>query len=168
MLSPSATSLLRISNIKSFLEDGVYTLPDHQSANRSKIQRLIPWIDPHRPLTFHVAESVEDFRPEDWSRVAAVFTTGQAWQFSRYKWQNPQELWRNTLGVYIGWRGEQVPESVRGWGRGVMSIALDKYSEQAGRSARWRDREMVEAIWKGIEGNMKSRGWSRDSGPVAR
>lgn len=171
LVSPSASSLLRMSNIKSFLESGVYTPTDSTLATSSSsasilhIMRLIPSVDPLRPIRFIIVDSPEQFKPEYWARVAAVFTTGQAWQFKNYKWQNPTELFRHTMGVYVGWRGEQAPESVRGWGRGVMSMGLDKWNAQAGASARWRDREIVEAIWKGIEENMKHKGWSRDNGP---
>ncbi len=98
--------------------------------------------------------------------MVAVFTTGQAWQFKSYKWQLPTELFRHTMGVYVGWRGDQVPETVRGWGRGVLSAALEKWNTAAGTSARWRDREIVEMIWKGIEDNMRHKGWTKDSGPT--
>lgn len=96
----------------------------------------------------------------------AVFTTGQAWQFKNYKWQKPQDLFRNTLGIYVGWRGDQLPDSVKGWGRGVMSVQVDKWNEGQGPAGRWRDREIVESIWKAVEENMRSKGWRKESGPV--
>jgi parafibromin len=110
-------------------------------------------------------DTPEQFKPEYWSRVVAVFTTGQMWQFKSYKWQQPTELFRNTMGVYVGWRGEQLPDTVRGWGRGVLTTALEKWNAAAGSAARWRDREIVEAIWKGIEDNMRHKGWTKDLGP---
>lgn len=161
-----------MTNIKSFLESGIYTPPDSSMATSSSsasmlhIVRLIPSVDSMRPIRFIIVDSPAQFKPEYWDRVAAVFTTGQAWQFKNYKWQNPVDLFRHTMGIYAGWRGEQLPESVKGWGRGVMSVSLDKWTPNAGPSARWRDREIVESIWKGIEQNMKSKGWTRDSGPM--
>ena len=119
-----------------------------------------------RPIRFIIVDTPEQFKPEYWSRVVAVFTTGQKWQFKSYKWSDPSELFRNTMGVYVGWRGEHTPESVKGWGRGVLSTALDKWVTGAGNSARWRDREIVEAIWKGIEDNMRHKGWTKDLGPT--
>ena len=91
----------------------------------------------------------------------AVFTTGQAWQFKSYKWQKPQDLFSNVLGIYIGWRGEQVPETVRGWGRGVTSLAVEKVG-------RWRDREVVENLWGKIEDQMRKNGWGTSGGPGSR
>lgn len=173
LLSPSASSLLRMSNIKSFLESGLYVPPDSSvstsasSASILHISRQLPSIDSSRPMRFILVDTPEQFKPEYWNRVVAVFTTGQTWQFKSYKWQHPTELFRHTLGVYLGWRGEQPPETVKGWGRGVMSLAVEKWSPQAGANSRWRDREIVEAIWKSIEDNMKAKGWRKDAGPAA-
>ena len=172
LLSPSASSLLRMSNIKSFLEGGIYTPPDSSmststsSASILHISRVLPSIDPVRTIRFIIVDTPEQFKPEYWSRVVAVFTTGQTWQFKSYKWSNPTDLFRNTMGVYVGWRGEQPPDTVKGWGRGVLTMALEKWNAAAGNAARWRDREIVEAIWKGIEDNMRHKGWTKDLGPT--
>lgn len=171
MLSPSASSLLRMSNVKSFLETGIYIPPESgsmPSASNALLNtsRLIPSVDPVRPIRFVVVDTPERFKPEYWNRVVAVFTTGQAWQFKNYKWQKPQDLFRNTLGVYVGWRGDPLPDSVKGWGRGVMAVQVDKWNEGQGPAARWRDREIVESIWKAVEENMRSKGWRRESGPL--
>lgn len=97
--------------------------------------------------------------------MVAVFTTGQVWQFKSYKWQQPTELFRHTLGVYVGWRGDPAPDTVRGWGRGVLSTQLEPYVNMQSQS-RWRDREVVENIWKAIEDSMRAKGWRRESGPA--
>ncbi|KAH8804896.1 pol II transcription elongation factor-like protein subunit Cdc73 [Xylogone sp. PMI_703] len=172
LLSPSASSLLRMSNIKAFLEGGSYVPADSSSSTSSSsasilhITRLIPSVDSARPMRFIIVDTPEQFKPEYWSRVVAVFTTGQVWQFKSYKWQQPHELFRHTLGVYVGWRGDHVPDTVKGWGRGVLQTQVDKWNQGAGAASRWRDREVVESIWKAIEDNMRSKGWRRDAGPV--
>lgn len=61
-----------------------------------------------------------------------------------------------------------MPATVKGWGRGVLSTAVDKWNNQTGAQGRWRDREVVEDIWRAIEDSMKSRGWERDGGPGSR
>jgi parafibromin len=162
-----------MSNIKSFLESGIYTPPEPSvstssaSASILHIARVLPSIDPVRAIRFIIVDTPEQFKPEYWSRVVAVFTTGQTWQFKSYKWANPTELFRNTMGVYVGWRGEPPPDTVKSWGRGVLTTALEKWNAAAGNAARWRDREVVEAIWKGIEDNMRHKGWTKDLGPTA-
>lgn len=161
LLSPSASSIIRMPNVKSFLQDGLYTPPESSSAsNILHLTRILPSIDPQKPLRFILVDSPDQFRPDYWNRVVAVFTTGQAWQFKNYKWQHPADLFAHVLGVYVGWKGEVTPDTVRGWGRGVLSVGLDK------GNARWRDREVVEEVWSGIEGRMKAMGWTRD-GPRA-
>ncbi|KAI9783158.1 MAG: accessory factor associated with RNA polymerase II [Peltula sp. TS41687] len=170
LLSPSASSLLRMSNIKSFLETGSYVPVDSalatNAANILHISRLLPSIDASRPLRFILVDTPEQFKPDYWQRVVAVFTTGQTWQFKAYKWQQAPDLFRNVLGIYLGWRGDDVPPTVKGWGRGVLSTAVDKW--QPGAHGRWRDREVVEDIWRAIEDSMKARGWGKDGGPGPR
>ncbi|KAK4150915.1 RNA pol II accessory factor, Cdc73 family-domain-containing protein [Chaetomidium leptoderma] len=169
LLSPSASALLRMSNAKAFLEGGRYTPPDHNSTSTMlHISRLIKDIDPARPMRFILVEGPEQFKPEYWNRVVAVFTTGQAWQFKNYRWSNPAELFKHVLGVYCGWRGDQPPEAVRVFGHKVLTCSVEKWrdpGQPGAETSRWRDREVVEAIWKGIEGNMRAKGWRKDAAP---
>ncbi|KAF2152047.1 CDC73-domain-containing protein [Myriangium duriaei CBS 260.36] len=163
LLSPSASSLLRLANIKSFLVDGVYTADNSSTgANILHITRTLPSIDPSRPMRFILVESPDNFKPDYWNRVVAVFTTGQAWQFKGYKWQHPADLFTHALGVYVGWKGELVPETVKGWGRGVLSTSVDKWRDGQTMQQRWRDREVVEEIWTAIEASMRGRGWGKE------
>ena len=86
-----------------------------------------------------------------------MFTTGQAWQFKSYKWHNPADLFRHIKGFYVGWEGDVVPESVRGWGAGVTCVGVE-------RSRRFRDREVCEVVWMEIERWMTSMGWGGQRG----
>jgi parafibromin len=134
------------------------------------INRIVKDIDPNRPLRFILVEGPEQFKPEYWSRVVAVFTTGQSWQFKSYKWREPHELFRHVLGVYVGWRHEATPETVKNWGHRVMTVGVERWKDVGPGvvdSSRWRDREAVEQIWKAIEGNMRSKGWKRDQAPTS-
>ena len=168
LLSPSESSLLRITNIKSFLEDGVYT-PPKMTAERPDMlatSRRLPSIDPHRPLRFALTESAEKFKLEDWPRLVAVFTTGQPWQFREYHWSSPPELFSHALGIYVGWRGEKLDDKHRAqvdeWGRGVLKTQIDKHNPEQLVQARWRDREVVEGIWTAIEESMRAKGFNKD------
>lgn len=126
-----------------------------------QISRSLPSIDPHRPTRFILVESPENFKPDYWNRVVAVFTTGQSWQFKGYKWTSPAELFSRVLGVYVGWRNEGVPDGVRAWGRGVLPVGVEYWREAQGESQRWRDREVVEEIWSAIESSMRAKGYGR-------
>ncbi|KAI9368267.1 RNA pol II accessory factor, Cdc73 family-domain-containing protein [Aspergillus egyptiacus] len=180
LLSPSASSLIRMSNVRSFLGDGVFVPPDHPtlampsaSSNILYIQRPLSGIsDPSRralssqtqsrkPTRFILVDSTANFKPDYWQRLVAVFTTGQTWQFKSYKWSSPPELFKHATGIYVGWRGEDIPREVRGWGRGVRSFSVERWDDKGGvnGAGRWRDREVVEGIWTAIEEGMKLRGW---------
>jgi parafibromin len=169
LVSPSASSLLRLTNIKKFLEEGVYVpadsdLASHSGANRLHIARNMQSIDPNRSLQFALMERTDQFRPDSWSRVVAVFTTGQEWQFKSYKWSTAQELFARTLGVYIGYTGDSVPDNVKKWGRIVKVLEVDKWNQMRGEQGRWRDREVVENIWTSIEESMRIKGWTKETG----
>lgn len=176
LLSPSASSLLRMSNVKSLLDSGLFVPPDHPqlasstTANLLHITRTLPSLS-SKPLRFIVVDSPDNFKPEYWSRVVAVFTTGQKWQFSAYKWREPQELFQHVLGVYIGEKGQPLPSEVKGWGGSVKSFMVERWDERShGASVppetrearRWRDREVVEDIWRTVEAHMGGKGeWKR-------
>ncbi|KIW06071.1 uncharacterized protein PV09_03243 [Verruconis gallopava] len=168
LLSPSASSLLRMSNIKQFLENGIFVPADSAaagtigSANLLYTSRLMPSIDPQRPFRFILVDTPDQFKPDYWQRVVAVFTTGQTWQFKSYKWQNPAELFSHALGIYLGWTGDAVPDTVKGWGRMVRTAFVDKWTPHQGEKGRWRDREVVEGLWKAIEESMRRSGWTKD------
>lgn len=169
LLSPSASSLLRMSNARSFLEDGKFVPPDAGASTASMlhVQRTIRAIDPNRPMRFILVEGSEQFKPEYWNRIVAVFTTGQAWQFKNYKWSNPDDLFKHTLGIYIGWRGEQAPDVVRDWGHRVVSAGVDRWRGEGQDASRFRDKEVVETLWKAIEANMRAKGWRKDAAPTS-
>ena len=139
---------------------------DTTSLSILHISRPINFIEANRATRFILVDTPDQFKPDYWNRVVAVFTTGQTWQFKSYKWRDPQDLFRQVLGVYVGWRGEGVPDSVRGWGRGVVCKEVDKWVEGRdaidGGKGRWRDREVVEGVWAAIEETMKRRGWGKD------
>ncbi|KAK9317444.1 RNA pol II accessory factor, Cdc73 family-domain-containing protein [Lipomyces starkeyi] len=150
LLSPSASSLLAMSNIKDFLERGTYvTAPP--SASAVNIQMINRTSNRLGQVRFVVVDSCERFKPDYWDRVVAVFTTGQAWQFKLYKWHNPHELFQRVKGFCVTFSGDPVPESARAWN--VDIVQIDKVH-------RFRDRETVEGLWDVLEKWMEARGWS--------
>ena len=174
-----------MTNAKSFLQDGVFVPPDHPTLSMSTSPNLLEIQRPLHPATrssanqsssssssssskknltkFTLVDSTANFRPDHWTRLVAVFTTGQTWQFKSYKWSSPPELFKHATGIYVGWRGEDAPREVKGWGRGVERFGVDRWDEKTGAAAggagRWRDREVVEGIWTAIEEGMRLRGW---------
>jgi hypothetical protein len=53
--------------------------------------------------TYFVVDSVDalsKFGADAWDRVVCVVTTGQAWQFQRYKWNEPRQLFHNGMSAH--------------------------------------------------------------------
>jgi parafibromin len=176
MLSPSASSLLRMSNIKTFLDTGLFVPFDHpqlatlSAANLLHLTRPLRQIS-EKPFRFILVDSPDQFKTEYWERVVAVFTTGQTWQFRGYKWREPQELFSHVLGIYVGEKGLPVPPDVKSWGSNVKTFLVDRWDERSHGAAvdhdarvarRWKDREVVEEMWRTIETSMKGKSlWRR-------
>jgi parafibromin len=163
-----------MSNIRSFLEGGRYAPPDSSSTATGMlhVSRVLRDIDPNRPMRFILVEGPDQFKQEYWNRLVAVFTTGQTWQFKSYKWREPEKLFSHVLGVFVGWRGEPLPDNVRAWGHRVADYGIDRWRDAGGaggpaaaEAARFRDKEVVESIWKAIEQGMRAKGWKRDAAP---
>ena len=93
-----------MSNVKSFLESGTFIPPSaldsssNASSNLLQMTRLLPSIDPRTPFRFILVDGTAMFKPNYWSRVVGVFTTGQSWQFKGYKYANPIELFSHYHG----------------------------------------------------------------------
>lgn len=76
---------------------------------------------------YYVVDSVEalqKFGQEPWDRVTCVVTTGQAWQFKPYKWEDPRTLFRHVRGVYFQWLNEPANPSVKDWNVATMRVGV--------------------------------------------
>ncbi len=152
LVSPSASSLITMSNIKEFFEDGKFLDPSTTSSD-SNILRLSHSMSNKslgRVRFLVVSDTAKFTKTKDWDRVVAIITTGQLWQFKEYHWTNPNELFRHAKGYFFSYKGDIVPESIKGWNVDVVTID---------RTRRFRDREVMVKFWDGIEKYMIERGW---------
>lgn len=152
ILSPSATSMINMSNVKSFLETGKF-IDSHNSNNELNMIRIIRHSKKfNKDIKFVVVNNVEKFfvKPEYWDRVVAVFTTGQEWQFKNYKINQPNLLFQKVKGFYVNFNGDNIPSNVKNWN--VEVVSLD-------RNQRFKDRQITEHMWESIERFMLSRGY---------
>lgn len=115
----------------------------------------------NRPTRFIFVDNPSNFQPDYWQRLVAVFTTGQAWQFKNYKWSHPPELFKHAVGIHVNMAGDTIPETIKEWGRGVVSFTIARWDEKKGveGAGRWQDREVVQGIWSTIEARMRAMGW---------
>ena len=83
LLSPSASSLVTMHNVKSFLEEGRFVEPGQAAMEAGGGRGPEVLHISHKsnrfggkPVRYVVVEGVEKFRPDYWDRVVCVFTTG--------------------------------------------------------------------------------------------
>ena len=150
LLSPSPSSLLNMANVQSFLEEGKFVpaLKSSSTPNLLRITRKSSTIGSR--VRFVVVDSVDNFKPEYWDRVVAVFVTGQQWQLRQYKWTDAKTMFQHVLGFGLQFKNDVIPDTLKHWN--VKMEVLE-------RNNRFRDREVVERIWELIETYMVSRGW---------
>ncbi|QSL64693.1 hypothetical protein MERGE_001995 [Pneumocystis wakefieldiae] len=135
LLSPSASSLLTMYNIKRFLEEGVFVPPEEalQINGGNRASELIAISH-----TSRIAKGLPDY----WDRVVCVFTTGQAWQFKEYKWSEPRELFHHVKGFIIQYVGDPPHPATKEWN--VETIRIERFR-------RHTDREVVSRLWESLE-----------------
>lgn len=111
MLSNSPTSLITMFNVKSLLEEGIFIDPtEARMAAHGQSEGIVSILHRNtnglqdlnaKPLRFLVVDNAEALSrlggggQDVWSRVVAVFTTGQTWQFKAYRWTEPKDLFRH-------------------------------------------------------------------------
>lgn len=151
LISPSASALLNMSNIKPFLEDAQF-LPQMKTSGAANLQMITRSSQRVGDVRFVVVDNVDRFtRHEYWDRVVAVFVTGQAWQFKQYLWSDPNVLFQKVAGFCLTFQGDPIPPAVLKWNVDVIPID---------RNERFRDREVSELIWGKIEKWMLAKGWN--------
>lgn len=156
IVSPATTALLSLANVKDFLEDGTFVEPNPQNKQtgslvtiRHKSDNLISAA--HQIM---VVDNVDMFtKPEYWDRVIAIFTTGQAWQFAKYKYSKPEQLFQKYTGFYLGYQGDLTPQVITNWN--VKEIKVDRGDK------RFRDKMIVRDFWFEIEKILIARGYGK-------
>lgn len=152
LMSPSASALLNMSNIKEFLSEGRFRAEAAAVGGDTilKVKRASTKFA--KPVTFLVINNIEKFivKPEYWDRVVAIFTTGQEWQFKNYKYKEPNVLFQRYKGFYVGWEGEPVPANIAKWNVEVVKME---------RNVRFKDGQVSQHLWESLERWMTARGF---------
>ncbi|KAI3403936.2 CDC73 [Candida oxycetoniae] len=157
IVSPATTALLSLSNVKEFLEEGRYTEPVPTNRPHSGVviinhrsDRLVS-----AAQKIMVVDNTDLFTsPDYWNRVIAIFTTGQTWQFAKYKISQPESLFRKFPGFYLGYQGESTPPQIHDWN--VREIKVDRGDK------RFKDKVIVRDFWLEIEKILINKGYSKE------
>ncbi|CCE73166.1 Piso0_000189 [Millerozyma farinosa CBS 7064] len=160
IISPATTSLITLNNVKEFLEEGRFTEPNVSSTSKPengvvtihhKSERLIP-----AASQITVVDNVDMFtKPEYWDRVVAIFTTGQVWQFAKYKYSKPEILFQRYSGFYVSYEGDVTPKQIKDWNVTELKIGRGE--------KRFKDKMIVRDFWASIEKVLISKGYGNTS-----
>ncbi|KAH3671234.1 hypothetical protein WICMUC_004751 [Wickerhamomyces mucosus] len=160
LISPAASALITISNVKPFLELSKFIDPNSQNpedqsllnSNTDNIRNVTHVFPRIGKQSFLVVNNTDNFtKAEYWDRVVAIVTTGQSWQFKSYKWSNPKELFQKIKGYYFHYDKDLIPQQIKEWN--VQKVPIDK-------NRRFRDAESLNLFWDSIEKILVSKGWA--------
>lgn len=158
IISPATTSLITLANIKEFLENGTFVDPNELS-NRKPSSGIITLNHKSENLQsigqqIVVVDNVNIFtKPEYWDRVVAIFTTGQTWQFAKYKYSKPEELFQKYPGFFVSYLGDVTPKQIKDWN--LNEIKVDRGQK------RFRDKMIVRDFWLHMEKTLIAKGYGK-------
>ncbi|KAJ1974895.1 accessory factor associated with RNA polymerase II [Dimargaris xerosporica] len=142
----AATSLLTMYNVKDFLENQTFVptqvLREQGMRKESQLTIERARIGNPKPLLYHVVDSVDRFKPDDWDRLVAVFTIGAPWQFKKWKWENPREIFTHVKGFYVKFADEQPKDAAQQWDVEIINVD---------RTKRHKDKAVVSQLWDSID-----------------
>ncbi|TFK45958.1 RNA polymerase II-associated protein [Heliocybe sulcata] len=158
MISSSPTALITMHNVKRFLQEAIFE-PSSEARARATaegntrpedllaIYRTLTHISPSGKQTtsqarYFVVDSVDalsKFGADAWDRVVCVMTTGQAWQFRPYKWNDPRQLFHNVKGIHFSWTNDPPNTKIKDWN--VTELKIDP-------QRRHVDKSVVAHFWK--------------------
>ncbi|CAK7909093.1 cell division control protein 73 [[Candida] anglica] len=158
IVSPATTSLLSLANIKEFFENGRFVDPNDGSVKKPSSGIITISHESERLVSaaqqIMVVDNVDIFtKPEYWDRVVAVFTTGQTWQFSKYKYSRPEDLFQRYTGFYVSYQGDVTPKQIKDWN--VTEIKVDRGDK------RFRDKMIVRDFWAQMEKVLIGKGYGK-------
>jgi len=170
MISSSPTALITMHNVKRFLAESTFE-PSQEARARAAadgntrpedliaIYRKRTHIDPSGRETetqarYFVVDSVEalsKFGADAWDRVVCVMTTGQAWQFRPYKWNEPRQLFHHVKGIYVSWSNDPPNTKIKDWN--VTELKIDPHRRHV-------DKSVVAHFWKTLDTwTMSNKPW---------
>lgn len=156
IISPATTALLSLANIKEFLEESRFVEPNVSTMKRpeSGVVTISHVSDKLAPSahSIMVVDNVDMFtKPEYWDRVVAIITTGQAWQFAKYKYSKPEVLFQKYPGFFIAYQNDVVPKQIKDWN--VNVVRIDRGEK------RFRDKMIIRDLWIHLEKILVGRGY---------
>lgn len=154
--------MINLLNVKSFLSDGLYVpITEIQDIYQQRpeyvmIERQIKASHGSGLRTtvkrYKIVDSADNLRPSDWDKVIAAFVTGQTWQFSKWKWNEPAELFGKIRGFCVKYVDDPPPGLVGKWS--VVQLLIH-------RTWRHNDLSAANIFWKEVDNFLSQNAASR-------
>jgi len=141
------SSLITMYNVKDFLELGNFVTSDEKKKNykeKPNAMNVKHVRDNKQVEEFVVIDNPQKLLPEELSRIVAVFTAGQAWQFKGWYNGNPTDVLSKYKSFYLAYHGETVPPSVQAWPVKILKIGK-------GDNRRHTDSIVVREFWSLVD-----------------
>ena len=134
-------SIVNNTNVFKFLNENVQEQP-YEDANLKYKSIVHTHSVNARTCVYDIVADESLLRDDDWNKVVAVFLLDKKWQIKNFNQNDQRDLFKNILGVYVGFDDAPVPEEIQGW-------RIKKY--QLNKERRSDDSRVVQNIWHDIE-----------------
>jgi len=145
-----ATSAINMWNVLDFLEGAQFKSTREkksvvkQKPKSVKFSRKLNGVR----IYYSVMDQTMRLSAQDWRRVVAVFTVGQAWQFKGWKWEQPVELFKHARGFHAVFEDDETPPAVLNWAVHILRIP---------RKRRHLDKQLHLSFWAEMESFLLQR-----------
>jgi len=146
IIVPSALSLITLQNVKEFLQDGVHVPDDDKLTKKRNFSTTIERSFNNSKVKFEVIDSnkAKSLTEPEWSRVVAVFSQGQEWQFRGWLFKTPADIFSRAKGYYVHYDSDLVPQNVRSWN--VSFLMINKQMHHLDKTASLKFWEELEPV----------------------
>ncbi|KAI9006029.1 RNA polymerase II accessory factor [Gaertneriomyces semiglobifer] len=149
LVPPAPTARLTLWNVKQFLIGNQY-IKTEDLVNQPKPERVVLERTlkanhaggEHFPKVFHVVDAPEMIKEDEWSRVVGCFVTGQKWQFGRWRWREPAQIFSKVKGFCLKYADEPAPGDVLKWPIEILDVH---------RTHRHNDYQAINKFWDTVD-----------------
>lgn len=151
------SSTVNMLNAQLFLEEGELVdastmLSRGAKKGASEIRLQVPSaVRPGEKATLLVIDDpvrVLGTKSGQWDRVVAVIVSGKRWQFDKWLWGAPSEIFSRVPAAFIAYERDATPPTVREWAVGRLNVSRTK--KQDARIAK-------QAFWGKVNAAIASR-----------
>ncbi|KAJ3398208.1 accessory factor associated with RNA polymerase II [Chytriomyces hyalinus] len=153
IVPPSVTSVITLFNAKPFLCEAKFQSTEECSKSGAEKPTMLvlerKGAPQGYPKQYHVFDSVDRLKPEDWDRIVAVFATGQEWQFKNWKLGPPVNIFSRVKGFCLKYVEDPINDKIKTWNVNLLNVKNNSSVETPFGA------QTVNDFWLGVEAFIK-------------